>query len=141
MRMRTTVYLLLLLAMSVSGCSRTNPNQGNVSGNVILDGKPIERGTIAFLPIGGTQGAATGGPIENGHFELVGQHGPTVGWNRVEIRSPRKTGRTIPLGFGASGEMIEEETEAVAPQFNIDSTLKTEITPGDNHCDFEVSAK
>lgn len=141
MQKKATVCLLLLIPAIALGCNRTNTNQGNISGQVQLDGKPVERGSIAFLPIEGTQGAATGGAIENGRYELAGQHGPAIGWNRVEIRSPQKTGRRIPLGFGAGGKMIDEETEAVAPQFNIDSTVKTEITPGDNHRDFNVAAK
>lgn len=138
---RTITCLFLLLPATLPGCGRTSTNQGDVLGTVTLDGKPVERGTIAFLPIEDTKGAATAGPIESGRYEIVGPHGPAVGWNRVEIHAPHKTDRMIPYGFGGSGKMIEEETEAVPPQFNIDSTLKIEITPGDNRCDFEVSAK
>lgn len=138
---KTIICLSLLLAATLSGCSRTSANQGNVCGRVTLDGKPVEQGIIAFMPIEDTKGAASGGTIENGRYELIGRHGPAVGWNRVEIHARYKTGRTIPLGFGGSGKTIEEETEGVATRFNFNSTLKAEIEPGDNTCNFDVASK
>jgi hypothetical protein len=138
---RAIISLLLLVAATAPGCSRTSANQGNVCGRVMLDGKPVEQGTIAFMPIEDTKGAATGGSIENGRYEIVGLHGPAVGWNRVEVHARCKTGRMIPYGFGGSGKTIEEETEGIAVQFNSDSTLKAEIKHGDNTCDFDVASK
>ena len=133
--------LLLTVLATTPGCSRAGKNQGAIGGEVKLDGTPVERGSIAFTPMEGTSGTATGGQIENGRYYLPRAKGPSIGWNRVEIRVPRKTGRKIPKGFGATGEMVEEETEAVATRFNSASTLKTEVAPGDNTANFDVASK
>ena len=47
----------------------------------------------------------------------------------------------IPKGLGATGEMVEEQVEAVAPQFNSESAFKVEVKTGDNTADFDVTSK
>jgi hypothetical protein len=137
---RSTIALPLLLTTLV-GCGKSIANQGAVQGHVTLDAKPIEQGSILFTPIKETRGMVVGGQISNGEYRLPAAKGPAVGWNRVEIRSGRKTGRTIPKGFGATGEMMEELAEAVAKRFNSESTLTVEINPGDNTADFRVTSQ
>jgi hypothetical protein len=39
------------------------------------------------------------------------------------------------------GEMTEEYGEAVAPQYNLESTLTVDIKPGTNTVDFPVESK
>ena len=60
-----------------------------------------------------------------------------IGWHRVEICVPSKTGKMIRKPFPSRGTM-EEEVEAVASRFNSEFTLKVEIKPGENAADFEV---
>jgi hypothetical protein len=133
--------LLLIAFVTLPGCGNKYADRGNVAGEVKLDGNPIEQGSILFAPIDGTQGVAVGGSIQNGHFRLSGEKGPSLGWNRVEIRAPRKTGKKVPRGLGATGEMVEEEVEAVAPRFNSQSTLKVEVKPGGNTANLDVRTK
>jgi hypothetical protein len=139
-RILSILHLLLLLA-PLAGCGGGNPHQGTVQGLVTLDTKPLDQGCIAFAPINGTHGMVVGGQISNGHYRLSTANGPAVGWNRVEIRSSRKTGRMIAKGLGGSGEMVEEQTESVPARFNSTSTLTIEIKPGDNVGNFEVTSK
>jgi hypothetical protein len=47
----------------------------------------------------------------------------------------------IPKGLGGTGEMIEEQAEAVPAKFNAASTLTIEIKPGDNIGNFEVTSQ
>ena len=141
MRFNLTFSLLLSVLLAMPGCEAKNANRGDVAGEVKLDGKPIEQGSILFSPIEGTQGVATGGKIENGRFRLSDTNGPTIGWNRVEIRVSRKTGRMIPKGLGGTGKMVEEQIEAVSPSYNSASTLRVEVKPGENTTNFDVSAK
>jgi hypothetical protein len=98
-----------------------------VSGRVLVDGKPLERGVINFLPVNGTRGPGAGGAIENGEFFLDPHEGPIVGSNRVEIRGFRKTGKTM-----------AEEVPAVSAEFNEKSTLVREIKDGNNELTFEL---
>jgi hypothetical protein len=128
--------MLLLLA----GCDGGGKERGALSGKVNLDGKPLANGSILLTPIQGTHGTATGCPIENGRYELSAAVGPAIGWNRVEIRAVRNTGKMIPKPFAPPGQMIPEQVEAVAPKFNSQSTLKVEVKPGENAADFEVTS-
>jgi hypothetical protein len=130
----------LLLALP-AGCGHGNANQAAIQGHITLDAKPVERGSILFAPVDGTRGAVVGGQIKNGQYRLYAAAGPAIGRNRVEIRSVRKTGRSIPKGFGATGEFAEEQVEAVSPRFNAASSLAIDIKPGDNVGDFEVTSR
>jgi hypothetical protein len=133
--------LLVVMLLLAFGCGRGATNCGSISGEVTLDGKPIEKGSILFMPSDGVKGTIAGGPILNGRYHIDAVKGPAVGLNRVEIRSMKKTGRRIPKGMGQTGEMIDEEMEAVAMQFNSASTLKAEIKSGENTENFAVRSQ
>jgi len=130
--------LLLLLAI---GCGKSGSNRSAISGNVTLDGKPIEHGSILFTPIEGTKGTVAGGPIEGGQYRLANDKGPAIGQNRVEIHAMRQTGKMVQKPLAPRGEMIEESVEAIPPRFNSASTLKTQIQPGENTANFDVVSK
>jgi hypothetical protein len=129
------VFLIL------AGCGGGSSTRGAVSGKVALDGKPLVHGQILFTPIKGARGAVTGGTIENGQYELAAAAGPAIGWNRIEIRSTRKTGKMIQKPFAPLGQMVDEVAEAVSPKFNSESTLEVEIKSGDNSADFKVTSQ
>ena len=129
---------LLLLAL---GCGKGGPNQSAISGEVKLDGRPLEQGSIVFTPVDGTKGIVTGGRIENGRYRLTGKAGPTIGRNRVEIHAVRKTGRPATKTGNPLEQGDDEYEEAVAPRFNAESTLKFEVKPGENTADFTVESK
>jgi hypothetical protein len=131
---------LLLLAL-LAGCGKNDGNHNAIQGDVKLDGKPLEQGSILFTPTEGTKGVVTGGEINNGHYQLAGKNGAAAGWNRIEIRAVRKTGKMVQKPLAPQGEMVEEYGEAVAPKFNSSSTLKVEVKPGENKADFEVTSK
>lgn len=133
-----TCIFCLLLAV---GCSQRDTNRSSITGEVKLDGKPLERGSILFTPIDGTKGSVAGGPIENGRYQLSSDKGPAVGQNRVEIRAIRKTGKMIQKPLAPKGQMIEESVEAIPPRYNSASTLKTEVKAGENTTNFEVASK
>ena len=136
-----TVVCLAGLFLSI-GCTKpTGPNQGNVSGTVKLDGKPVEQGNILFTPAEGVKGTVTGGEIKDGQYKLADKKAAALGQNRVEIRALRKSGKMVPKPMAPQGEMVEELVEAVAPRFNNDSKLKFEIKPGDNTANFDVESK
>jgi hypothetical protein len=137
---------LALVALAVCvfsvGCAKpTGPNQGNVSGTVKLDGKPIEQGSINFLPAEGVKGQVTGGEIKDGQYKLADKKAAALGMNRVEIRALRKSGKKVPKPMAPQGEMVDELVEAVAPRFNTDSKLTFEIKAGENTANFDVESK
>lgn len=136
-----TLGLLLIVLIIVPGCGTKGTNQGDVSGEVKLDGQLLEYGSILFAPAEGTVGVVTGGPIEKGRYQLSGASCVAVGYNRVEIRAVRETGKMVPKPFASQGEMVNEQVEAIPPKFNSASILKVDIKSGDNTADFEVTSR
>ena len=132
--------VIVLLPLSI-GCGKTESNRGSVSGEVKLDGKPLEKGSILFTPIEGTKGTVAGGEIKDGKYQLAGEKGPAQGKNSVSIRAVRKTGKMVQKPMAPRGEMTEEMAEAIAPRFNSSTTLSIEVKPGANTKDFDVQSK
>jgi hypothetical protein len=125
------VALVVVLAC---GCSGSSPQRAPVSGTVKVDGRPLERGVITFIPVEGTQGPGAGGEITDGEFALDQAAGAVVGTNRIEIRGFRKTGRKI----NVMGSTIDEEIQAVPAEYNDKSTLTRPINDGANGLDFDL---
>lgn len=138
---RCIALLLLLLAMGLSGCGDDGPPRGKVSGQVTLDGAPLPQGSILFVPIEGNKGVAAGGQIVDGKYSLTGDAGVSLGANRVEIRSLRKSGRKEQKPFAPQGEMVEVDEEAVADSFNTASTLRADVKAGSQTQDFSVTSR
>jgi hypothetical protein len=123
------------------GCGRNQENRGAISGEVRLDGMPLQQGSILFTPIDGTKGVVTGGPIENGRYQISGASGPVLGKNRVEIRALRKSGKMVQKALAPQGDMVEGFEEAIAPRFNSKSTLEVEVARGANIRNFEITSR
>ena len=133
---------LAVLLVAIAGCAgESGPERGAVSGEVTLDGDPVDGGTITFTPAGGGRAdAAAWGEIKGGRYSLLAAEGPGVGAARVEIRWDRKTGKKIPAVPPATGEI--EETEAAVPaRYNAQSELTADVKSGTNTFDFKLEAE
>lgn len=130
-----------LAAALIAGCGG-GIQRAAVEGQVSLDGKPIQKGSIFFRPSGETKGMTAGGEIADGRYSLPAEKGPAVGGNLVEIYTDLRTGRKVPLVPGdPKAGMKDEVLQAVAPRYNTQTTLHCEIAPGDNSHNFEVTSK
>lgn len=138
---RSTTFLIMSAAIGLLGCREAGPPRGKVSGQVTLDGAPLALGSILFVPIEGNQGVAAGGQIVDGKYSLTGDEGVSLGANRVEIRSLRKSGRKEQKPFAPQGEMVEVDEEAVADSFNTASTLRADVKAGSQTLDFTVTSR
>ncbi len=134
--------LLVLLAGGVTGCGGAGgPDRGAVTGTVSFEGKPIDQGSILFVPVAGKAGSSSGAAITDGKFQIPKEKGPVVGMNRVEVHWPRKTGRKKEVGSPAPpGTMIDEVEEAIPATFNTKSTLEQRIERGNNPVDLKLTA-
>src|SRR5262245_25488399 len=125
-------HVLLGLAcgavLLVMGCG---DGRVRVHGNVNFERKPLEEGFISFEPADG-QGPATGGHIKNGKYDLTGDARATVGEKRVRIVGTRPTGRKIPVE-SPPGATTEEWLPCIPKQYNDQSTLKVQITRGQDN--------
>lgn len=81
-------WLCLAVVLACAGCrSRVEHDwqTAAVSGTVTINGKPLENGTVRFVPTGATLGPKTTLEIHDGKFAAEAEHGPTLGCHRVEI--------------------------------------------------------
>ena len=91
-----------VLAMSaitiaaLMGCDDGKPKRVPVSGQVLIDGKPLTHGSIRFIPTG--HRASFGKIDEQGHFSLscFGQNdGAVTGEHKVEVTAMEKVSPTL----------------------------------------------
>jgi hypothetical protein len=78
----TSVGCLLAL---LSGCSGGDPDRVAVAGQVQVDGAPLPRGTVQFIPDAGTPGPAVVAEVVAGRFELPRDQGPITGDYQIEV--------------------------------------------------------
>jgi len=130
---------LLCLTSLVIGCSSSS--RAEVYGTVLLDGQPIEEGSIQFIPTDGTTGPSTGGVISKGKYHIYSRDGAVVGKNRVELRSFKMSNQKIQDPTAPPGTLTTLRVQAFPPEYNDQSTVVKEIRPGSNTIDFDVWTK
>jgi hypothetical protein len=132
--------LVATAALMISGCG--GPTDGlvhhSVSGEVTLEGQPLDGATIVFVPIG-FEGPPVGGVIQAGSYSIPTRDGPIRGEYATSIYAKKKTGKTFPDPNNA-GEMIEESFETIPARYNIKTELKASVTEaGPNRFDYKLT--
>jgi hypothetical protein len=128
-----------LALVFVFGCG---VQKASITGRITLDGAPLETGSIAFLPVDGTESPSAGAVISKGEYEVPRDKGPKPGHFRVEIKSQRATGKQIPAGSPhPPGTMVDEVVEVIPENYNKASTLRFEVKSGANPANFDLTTK
>ena len=132
-----SLYLIGLVAVvsCVLGCSKQDPNRGQVTGLVEVDGQPAAEGAIAFTPIDGNS-AATGGDIVNGRYTVAANVGPS----KVAIRVPKTVGERK-LYDTPDSPVRKIQEESLPTKYNDETTLTYEVKPGENEQNFSLKTK
>ena len=111
-------------------------SEPTAAGTVRLDNKPLTTGSIAWIPIEGTEGPGGGAGIEkDGKYEI--KQGLRPGKYRVEIRSTITINRPVRNAVIPS-ELVDEEVSVIPEQYNTKSSLIREIGPGSNVFNFDL---
>ena len=139
--------MAIVVATSVvtqPGCGGPSdqPELGQVTGTVTLDGKPLVGIAVVFQPESGRP--ARGKTDAEGKYELTyirQTKGTKVGPNRVEIAPSEE-------GEADESEASDEESKPAAkpnskkplipPRYNVRSELKADVKPGKNTFDFKL---
>lgn len=129
--MRLSLIIGFMFLSLLLGCG-SGPAIGHVSGQVTMDGTPIEMGQIFFEPIDGDSAIGTG-IIENGAFELVCPPGNY----KVVITGTRKIPGAPPIS-NIPGEEIDAREPIVPSKFNRQTTLTKEVQKGEQTIDFHL---
>jgi len=124
-----------------AGCGGSGGRVG-VAGNVTLDGKPIEDGSIVFESAD-RSGPSAGGKIQQGTYSFAGDAGVMPGKKTVRIFGLRKTGKQVAGGVASDmSQMVDEIEQYVPAIYNEQSTLTCEVVAGyDNRHDFQLESK
>jgi hypothetical protein len=134
-RMLRTLCGFFLLAFT--GCAG---RLQRIEGTVMLDGKPLPAGSIAFRPQRGAMGPSAGGDIVDGHFAITPAAGVMSGKFRVEITASRKTGRKVKDAI--LGKMVDEYEQYIPPRYNDQSELTADMrADGPNRFEFVLKSR
>jgi hypothetical protein len=130
---RYSTALLLGLALGLCcGCSGGKPT---VSGEVTLDGKPLEEGIIRFVPADGKSQTASA-PISKGRYRAE----PPPGEHRVEISAPKVVGKRK-MYDAPDVPAVDDVVELLPARYNVKSELTLTVKPGSQTKDFPLSSK
>ncbi len=132
---RLSRLALLGLALALSaGCSG-GAAVGTVSGQVSLDGQPMQKGQIKFVPADG-KSAGVGVDVVDGKYTARVPAGEV----KVEITADRVTGKQKMYDTPDS-PTVDKVVPGVADKFNVRTELKMTVVAGTQEKSFEVTAK
>lgn len=126
----TRPFMLLAIAVALSGCGAPGVKLAPVSGTVTLDGAPLAEGTVYFKTV--ATGSVEAFPVKGGKFSGTAAPGD----RRVEVTAYRTTPRP---NDAMKGEIQES---LIGAEYNTGSKLTaTVLAEGPNTFTFEVKAK
>jgi hypothetical protein len=128
---------LLSCTLTAAGCSSSGPEIAYVSGRVTMDGKPLPRATVVFVP---ENGRPSGGETDaDGNYVLnfaQGRQGAIPGSATVRIMTMRDADQD------ENGQSIPGSPETVPARYNNDSELTFEVEPKKNNvANFSLESK
>jgi hypothetical protein len=131
--------LLIIVALgTLTGCA-PQPYEGKpripLTGRVTYDGRPIDGGTISFIPTDESN-RVSGGPLIQGAYSVPEEKGANPGAYRVEIRWPQPTGKKYK--DPDTLETYNEQKESLPKKYNTQSELTADVSEAKNQFDFDL---
>lgn len=140
----TRCLIALFVFLCACGCGG---NTGNVSGEVRYNGKPLERGHIAFIPADG-KGAPQGGAITSGHYTVADvPAGPKVvnvfssSEEAPSIRTPEDMANMTPKMKSNFNPKTGVITADLIPSDAAGNNQRFEVGRGDQRLDVNLESK
>ena len=124
--------IAVMCVILLAGCGG-DPNLGNVSGKITLNGEPLEGALVTFSPTR-TEGVGSttfGKTASDGTYHMVvsdEKDGAFIGENLVRVKTSDSK---------ADGSVIKEVVPAI---YNSKSRVLVEVKSGDNTFDFELES-
>jgi len=134
------------LILGLEGCQKQSPSDGvTVDGKVLLDGKPVERGTISLVPQPGLAGPSGGAPIQDGTFTIPAIQKLMPGDYRVEVtvipKRPENAG-PAPTTTMATDVSVRQDKWGMAnpPRTFRDPAETTVLKSGKNEIEIDLKS-
>jgi hypothetical protein len=111
-----------------------------ISGEVKLNGVPVDSGSIRFSSTGGQKLFASGAVIKDGEYHIPQEKGLPPGTYHVEINAPDTKAPKVSVRL-APGEPLSPPTapDRIPPDYNTESKHTVDVSASDkNHFVFEV---
>ena len=138
-RFRSRLRWLCVCAVvaGLAGCAGGDKRHA-VSGTVKWQGKPLNQGSINFLPEDPALGTIGGALIKDGQYSIPASQGLLPGRYKVTISSPDPKKALDPdADPGAPGPVYKDR---VQPRYNLNTILTADVkADGKNTFDFEVN--
>ena len=122
---RMVVPTLVLCGLfGLSGCSQqANVARQRIEGKVLLDGAPLDHGSVRFEPEGAKAGISAGAVIDQGRFVIQVDKGLPTGKYKVSISSPE--------GGSTEAKMPDPNTppprERIPAKYNTQTELAVDV--------------
>jgi len=110
----------------------TKTKRHRVEGEISVDGEPLEKGIIRFVPLNGF-GRESAQPIKSGAYEFNGAKGLAIGEYKVEIRTSTKSEKKRPE--------IKNAAEILPQKYNAESIIKATVNEGENKLNIDLKTK
>ncbi len=143
-------------ALCLSGCGESGPPLGKVTGTVTLDGKPMPKIMVVFVPKDGGQ-TSTATTKSDGTYELLGasSKGALIGLHKVSLTTVREAEAAGPdfsqlpsdhpdyakQGDPSQYKKAAQFKELIPEKYNTKSELVEEVKAGSNTINFELTSK
>jgi hypothetical protein len=121
----------LFVAGLLAGCG---PALGTVSGNVTVDGQPLTKGVISFVPADGN-GTPITAEIKEGNYTAQ----TAAGRKTVQISAPTVTGQRKEYN-AADAPLVDITEESLPPKYNSESELTFDLNRGSQTKDWSVQS-
>ena len=138
-RFSTFVFVILSTALLSTGCGEPNPlGRRAVHGVVTFQGKPVDYGSIQFLPDDPQHGVNSGAMIDGGKYQIKVSQGLPPGSYQVMISAPDR-GKQEKFE-GPPGDERSLAVERIPTKYNLKTTLKLDVPKarGSHEANFQL---
>lgn len=122
----------LAACLCMAGCGSRNGLM-EIHGSVTYDGKPVQDGTVNFVPVNGN-GPTAAAIVTDGRYSVR----VAPGEKRVRIEAFRITGHRRHHPNDPTSRMIDIKEQILPERYNAKTELAREITFGVDTCDFDL---
>jgi hypothetical protein len=130
-------FAVCICLIGVAGCG-SDSDRLEVTGQVNLDGAPLDSGSIQLTSAGGERLIASGAAIENGEFTIPQEKGLPPGTYLVEVSAPDSKAPMVAYKAGPGEPALPATApERVPAEYNKDRKVEVSAD-GDNHFVFDI---